>query len=340
MSDIDETDYLHEELQRQLRDLEYAKFREASVRRAREKRRMMVAITIAITTLGVTVYTLVGGANELLKITLVIALGGVFAGLALFYLRPSQVIREPFLDEIKSFNTRAYIDYEIEQALNRSKHANREALDFSDQDKAAILAGIQAKLESDALQGYVAGIKDIALARVREETFDERFQQTRRRLGQEVQDLAKRGNLNLILGILTTVFGLGILGYAVFTPPLTESVTELLSYFIPRVSLVLLIEVFAYFFLRLYKQSLSEIKYFQNELTNIEARNLALQVALRDDDLDVRTQVVGELAKTERNFILEKGQTTVEIERERISARVANNFSEQLSRAFKEKSAG
>src|SRR5690606_35413027 len=98
---------------------------------------------------------------------------------------------------IKSFNTRAYIDYEIEQALNRSKHANREALDFSDQDKAAILAGIQAKLESDALQGYVAGIKDIALARVREETFDERFQQTRRRLGQEVQDLAKRGNLNL-----------------------------------------------------------------------------------------------------------------------------------------------
>src|SRR5690606_8028235 len=98
MSDIDETDYLHEELQRQLRDLEYAKFREASVRRAREKRRMMVAITIAITTLGVTVYTLVGGANELLKITLVIALGGVFAGLALFYLRPSQVIREPFLD--------------------------------------------------------------------------------------------------------------------------------------------------------------------------------------------------------------------------------------------------
>src|SRR5574339_301622 len=55
--------------------------------------------------------------------------------------------------------------------------------------------------------------------------------------------------------------GWRVLGYAVFNPPATVAAPELLSYFVPRVSLVVLIEVFAYFFLRLYKQSLNEIKY-------------------------------------------------------------------------------
>jgi len=41
----------------------------------------------------------------------------------------------------------------------------------------------------------------------------------------------------------------------------------------------MLIELFAYFFLKLYKSDLSEIKYFQNELTNVEMRYAAVRLA-------------------------------------------------------------
>jgi hypothetical protein len=45
-------------------------------------------------------------------------------------------------------------------------------------------------------------------------------------------------------------------------------------------------QVFAYFFLRLYRYILFEIKYFHNELTNIEQKCLALDVALEADNSD------------------------------------------------------
>ncbi|MGZ2749622.1 hypothetical protein [Burkholderia stagnalis] len=88
--------------------------------------------------------------------------------------------------------------------------------------------------------------------------------------------------------------------------------------FLPRLSFALLIELFAYFFLKLYKSSLSEIKYFQNEITNIEAKSLALRVALSSDSPAVTGKVLGSLMATERNCILEKGQSTVDLERAKI----------------------
>ena len=72
--------------------------------------------------------------------------------------------------------------------------------------------------------------------------------------------------------------------------------------FLPRLTLVVLIEIFAYFFLRLYKSSLGEIKYFQNEITNIEAKALALQAAELAGDKESTASIINRLADTDRNF--------------------------------------
>ncbi|GAH06780.1 unnamed protein product, partial [marine sediment metagenome] len=99
------------------------------------------------------------------------------------------------------------------------------------------------------------------------------FNKTFDRLSSEIAALSRRGNLNLSLGILTTIVGLAILGYFVINiESIPEDKVAFIAQFIPRLSLVILIEIFAYFFLRLYKSSLSEIKYFQNEMTNAEAK--------------------------------------------------------------------
>ena len=86
----------------------------------------------------------------------------------------------------------------------------------------------------------------------------------------------------------------------------------------PRLALALFLQVFAYFFLKLYRTSLAEIKYFQNEITNIEAKHLALTTAIQSSNTEYLKEVIGGLLATERNHILSKDQTTVELEKARL----------------------
>jgi predicted PurR-regulated permease PerM len=142
------------------------------------------------------------------------------------------------------------------------------------------------------------------------------FEAFRQRLLNEIESLGRRGNINLGLGVGTTVIGMLLLGITVFYEITdTKDAWGLLAHFLPRFSLVILIELFAYFFLSLYKTGLDEIKYFQNELTNIEAKQISLQTALNSNDTSMVNSVVIKFANTERNHILNKDQTTIELEK-------------------------
>jgi hypothetical protein len=168
------------------------------------------------------------------------------------------------------------------------------------------------------------------------------FEQSRARLAQEIASLQRRGNLNLVLGILISFLGLSVLGYYLLidkaqtngVPPPAEDPIAFLIHYIPRLTFVLLIELFAYFFLKLYKNSLSEIKYFQNEPTNIEAKHIALRAAFLADSETLSDKAISSLVDTERNHVLEKGQTTVNLERARIDREqwtdIAKTFSSIL----------
>jgi len=70
-----------------------------------------------------------------------------------------------------------------------------------------------------------------------------------------------------------------------------------LEHFLPRVSLVILVEVFAYFFLRLYKESLDDIKYFQTEITRVEMKTLALTVATELKDSEATRMLLTRFAE-------------------------------------------
>lgn len=143
------------------------------------------------------------------------------------------------------------------------------------------------------------------------------LEETRYRLSQQTVDLARRGNLNLVLGMMIAITGLAIIGNAVLTSTTDGEASVTLFGFVPRFAFGVFIQVFAYFFLSLYKQALSEIKYFQNEMTNVEARLMALELCRQMDDPVLQARIVERMAETERNFILSKGQTTVDLERER-----------------------
>ncbi|MGH2423346.1 hypothetical protein EJ576_10795 [Pseudomonas sp. C 49-2] len=175
------------------------------------------------------------------------------------------------------------------------------------------------------------------------------FEQSRHRLLKEVESLGRRGNFNLVLGMMISAVGLFVLatvfigsGFlntfaaaneaskAVAESPkeIKDAISFAITY-LPRLTFALVIELFAFFFLRLYRASLSEIKYFQNEITNIEAKSLALRASLLTDSSVSLNKAIASLVDTERNHILQKGQSTIELERAKIEvsgmANVAKN---------------
>jgi hypothetical protein len=99
-------------------------------------------------------------------------------------------------------------------------------------------------------------------------------------------------------------------------------------------SLVVFIEIFAFFFLRLYRSSLDEVKYFQNELTNVEMRLVALEAALVLGHSGALDTTINQLARTERNSILKKGESTVDLEKLRAENQYTVHLLDRVSKAI------
>lgn len=265
----------------------------------------------------------------------------VFAYALLRYLEPS-VRRAPTFNGASLTWILRRVDEQVEAAVKTAVKttlgaAPSTALD--DTNRKQLIDALTRRIKEESLGHLTPEIQAAVIEGVeqkfRRHSLDRRFEAMTGRLYRETQDLARRGNPNLVLGMFTTLTGLVVLAYSVFQTPASKDYSELLAYFVPRVSLVLLIELFAYFFLKLYKESLSGIKYFQNELTNVESKQVALEAALDGGTPELRSHIVQALGNTERNFILKKDETTVDLERERLGKDRTLGLVEQLKQIVK-----
>lgn len=147
------------------------------------------------------------------------------------------------------------------------------------------------------------------------------------RLKSYLADLNRKANLNLISGLTFCLLGLGFIFYSLiaYIPTDPPNINNTVTYFLPRITLTILIEVFSYFFLNLYRKNLEDIKYFQNEVTNLESKYLAIQYACESNNGHLKSKVIEKLMDTERNFILKKDETTIELEKNRIEAQSSSN---------------
>lgn len=144
------------------------------------------------------------------------------------------------------------------------------------------------------------------------------------RLSNQILVLGSRANLTLIVGVFFCCGGLFAIWYSFFSDytkqdgdiSVSAAWVDLAKVYAPRLSLVLIIEIIDFFFLKLYRATFMEIRYVQNEITNVEMKLIALNVAILHQ-ARVLDDVIETLVKTDRNFIIDKGQTTVEIEKQR-----------------------
>lgn len=226
-------------------------------------------------------------------------------------------------NEISTINTSDRLEDAVSGEVNALKEKVDRIASILEADTTSfenISETIKRKIELEAGSELLAKFRSEYIAEVGLEKAESKLTQAHAtsssRLSREIDALGRRGNINLILGVITTIAGLLALVYFILKHE--QASAEPLLYamnFLPRLTLVIFIEVFAYFFLKLYKVGLSEIKYFQNELTNLESKHMALLAALRHNNSEILLKVIGALSDTERNHILEKGQTTVEVEK-------------------------
>ncbi|MCP4897572.1 MAG: hypothetical protein GY906_11425 [bacterium] len=210
------------------------------------------------------------------------------------------------------------IGLRVEELREMVSSGAAPTVDLTETERENLVGEIRARIGVEASETFLDELRHSVQRVDGRDNATRVFKEAKKRLDLEVAALGRRGNLNLVLGIMTTIAGLSVMAFAVATGGAVPEDDWLLRHFLPRFSLAAFIELFAYFFLNLYRQSLAEIKYFQNEITNIEAKYISLEIACSEDDPELRRRVVELLAQTERNFVLEKGQTTTELEKRRI----------------------
>ena len=173
----------------------------------------------------------------------------------------------------------------IETILRRISKVEEQAAGLSTETRDHVISEIAAEatrkithdFESELQKKYAPAAEAVGRASRVRETASRMLD----RLQTEVRALMRRGNLNLVLGTITTGAAATILAYIALTAKLAGGDWRgYMPTYMLRLSVVVFIEIFAFFFLRLYRASLADIKYFQNEITNLEAKCLALEFTI------------------------------------------------------------
>ncbi|OUI98844.1 hypothetical protein [Acetobacter sp. DsW_54] len=129
---------------------------------------------------------------------------------------------------------------------------------------------------------------------------------------------------NILIGLFFSIFGLIFIIVSISNPDIfainyvTSHDNLNIVRYIQRSSIVLCSEIIAFFFFKGYRSSLNEIKYFQNEITNVTIMFSALEVAVFSNDLNLINSICEKISNVERNFILKKGETTISLKGQEI----------------------
>lgn len=253
---------------------------------------------------------------QLLSLVLMVPGVGIFVYL---YLRGD--INFPFLSKfIEEVPLNTSLDHSSGYSAAQLKDLERKVAELAAVQKDSIsidqIPVEELELLIDSLKVQLQGVVAADIIRQIENKYaskiaeDAQVEQIRRnieiskeRLLQEVNSLSRRNSLNLTIGAITTALAVGMLAYLVLgaTQQTFSNLPDLLAHFIPRISVAAFIEIFSFFFLKLYKSGLQEIKYYQNELTNVEMKSLAIEATLLPAQNTIAEKIVQQLVTVDRN---------------------------------------
>lgn len=155
-----------------------------------------------------------------------------------------------------------------------------------------------------------------------------------------IHTIQRNSIINLAIGITGTIIAITILGISVLSNQKYVDIQDFSIHLIPRITFVVFIQLFAFFFLRLYKNNLEDGKYFQNELTNLSAKCSALKISILTNNIEKQSEILSSLSQVERNFKIQKEETLLTIEKAKIEKEydleILNTFKDFLKTQKKE----
>lgn len=285
---------------------------------------------------GVLLFMPDGPARKAVDVTLAITVGTLLAvgvgGLLIAYLSSRSVI----IDTARDFGLyspgdrlhrliehRASLERNLKEHEPAVRSNSRDVLSgtsepilLSENERAELLekiAGqVQRSLVADVIREVEKSVHSASQRDGRMQFTSWRYDRLKIGIEEAIGRVEKRGNINLLVGFFFSVVAVGVLAFSV-----AGSVGGPVDWsgFIPRAVLALFVQLFAYFFLRLYRQSLADARYFQNELTNLGIWFTSLELALAGDSDETADNILRQLATVERNFVLKIGESTIDGER-------------------------
>lgn len=203
--------------------------------------------------------------NAKLFLLLVVALLGFSSALVYFYLR-GWVTKVPVRINKKKVS-------EIDSLRERIEALEIAPLPSSDG---------KAPSSADVAQALLPQVS-VEIAKLFEERYERksaehqaaaanarRFDAAVTRLEREIKEQGRKGNVNLAIGLFTTGLAIVLLiSMVVMAQTPFDSIPKVVAHYLPWLSVTVFIEVFSFFFLRLYKATLDEARRYNDDLTRL-----------------------------------------------------------------------
>lgn len=205
---------------------------------------------------------------------------------------------------------------------NSNKESSKEIASNLNREK--IFLEVSEEIKKGASESFINDVKQSIITENKRNVVQLAFEGAIENLHNNSAKTRLYTQLNLAFGITISGCAIAMLGFSVFE--LSTSVSGgFWLIFTSRLTVSISIQLLAMFFLKLYKNNLIELKYIQNEITNIESRKIASIIA-RDFSEKNKMKIIDALIETERNFILDKGKTTITLEQIKIQNKDSNSY--------------
>lgn len=243
----------------------------------------------------------------------------IVIGFILFFAAPGTPFRRYFSTLLGVRNENSIISDDVGFELRSLRRDLKELRSSVSTDTVALSETVQAEILelyrkalnekfADGLSTQIRALINEAFKKEIEFEATKYLSEVNGRLQAASSTVSARGFLNLILGIAFAGGALYVLQEAIWllTPDRLNSLpmSTVIYLTATRVSLAVVITFVSYFFLSLYKRSLEDAKFYQNEMTDISARATALQLAYYLGDKESRGYVLARFMESDRNRAL------------------------------------
>jgi hypothetical protein len=170
------------------------------------------------------------------------------------------------------------------------------------------------------------------------------LESARLRLLDHIRKLRNNSVTNLFIGIGIAFVGVIILFSAILQiqqffgkeKHIFDTNSFVFYALLPKLSVTLLVQIFSYFFLAMYRSNQNDIKYFQNEITLIDSLATAMIAAQRPGSAPNMKLVLAALSKNERNRVMKKSDKLIVTTDEAEFIRALSVLSQATNRSEKD----